>query len=70
MREPFFPLNPQQVVPLFKLDDTDELTCLQIPKPKPGDKPPRVRIIRVAMGSIFKATVVKIDPVYSKSEYV
>lgn len=62
MSEPFFPLDPQQVVPLFKLDDTDELTCLQTPKPKPGDKGPKVRIIRVAIGSLFKATMVKIDP--------
>jgi hypothetical protein len=56
MSEPFFPINPQQVVPILKIDDNDEVTSVQTRKTEPQAGGLTVRIVRIVMGSIFKLT--------------
>jgi hypothetical protein len=61
MNEPFFPLKAQQVVPILKIEDNDDVTRVQTRKTARFSAGLKLRIVRVMFGSILKITVVKID---------
>jgi len=61
MNEPFFPLKAQQVVPILKIEDNDDVTRVQNRKTERLTAGLKLQIIRVIFGSILKITVIKID---------
>ncbi len=61
MNEPFFPITGQRVVPVVKVDDLNDMTVVQARKNGSCHSLLKLRIIRIAIGSLFKATVVNID---------
>jgi hypothetical protein len=66
MDEPFFPIKAQQVVPIVKIDDNDEVTRVQTNKSALCEVSPKLRIIRLAFATLFKLTIVEIDSDGSK----
>lgn len=69
MSEPFFPLKAQQVVPIFKIDDNDEVTRVYTEKTEQLAEGFKLRIIRFALASILKFTIIEIDPSNQKRTY-
>jgi hypothetical protein len=62
MSESIFPITGRRVEPILKISDNDELTSVQARKNAASQGDPKVRIIRIVIGSLFKATMVSIDP--------
>jgi hypothetical protein len=62
MDKPFFPIKGEQVVPLIKIDDNDEVTRVQTSNEASLEESPKLKIIRIAFASLFKLTIVDIDP--------
>lgn len=62
MSEVFFPASGQRVVPLFKINDNDEVTAVHTPKSMHGHGDPKISILRIVIGSLFRATVIHIEP--------
>lgn len=62
MSKAFFPITGQRVEPILKINDNDEVTSVQTRKNDASQGNPKVRIIRIVIGSLFRATVVSIDP--------
>jgi hypothetical protein len=61
MSKSFFPITGQRVEPILKINDNDEVTSVQSRKNDASRGDPKVRIIRIVIGSLFKATMVSID---------
>lgn len=61
MPEPFFPRNGKRVVPLVTIDHDEDITFVEASPNKHSDPRVHIRIIRLAIGSLFKASVIKID---------
>jgi len=67
MNKPFFPPDGQPVVPLVKIDDNEELTHVQTRKAAWVKSALKLRIIRIVFASIFKLTIVELEPEDSKT---
>ena len=61
MSKPFFPTTGKRVVPLVKIEDDDELTFVEANRDKSPKHSAHIRILRLAIGSLFKASVIKIE---------
>lgn len=70
MSESFFPITGQRVEPILKINDNDEVTSVQARKNATNHGDPKVRVIRIVIGSLFKATMVSIDPENCKQTHL
>jgi hypothetical protein len=61
MAKSFFPPTGRRVVPILKLEDDDEITLVEDNKDKSLAHGARIRIMRLAIGSLLKASVIKIE---------
>lgn len=61
MSENLFPATGQRVVPLLKINENDDITLVQPRKTESGQRDPKVRIVRIVIGSLFRATFVEIE---------
>ena len=70
MNKAFFPATGQRVEPLLRINDNDEVTSVQARKNDASQGDPKVRILRIVIGSLFKATMVSIDPENCKHSHI
>ncbi|MGI8838838.1 MAG: hypothetical protein ACR2H4_19690 [Pyrinomonadaceae bacterium] len=61
MSEIYFPATGQRVVPLLKINDNEDVTFVHARKPESSSPAPKVRILRIVIGSLFRATFVNIE---------
>jgi hypothetical protein len=69
MSTPFFPNTGQRVVPLVTIDEDNDLTVVQARRNGSSPSVVKLRIFRIAFGSLFRATWLNIDGENCKVTY-
>jgi hypothetical protein len=69
MSTPIFPTTGQRVVPFVTVDDESDLTIVHAQRNGSFPKPVKLRILRVTIGSLLKASWINIDGENCKVTY-